>query len=185
MQATDREEVFRRKRGGGAELPLLERFVHFLESFLFGDRFLLTGADVALKRTETLLDCLHVRQHQLEIDDLDVAKRIRLPFHVQDVRIVEDAHHVHDRVRLADMRKELIAEPFTLTRALHKTSDVHKLDDRRHFFLGFGKLRKLVDTFIRHRHHSDRRIDRTKWKILRRHAFACYGVKKRRLTDVG
>jgi len=55
---------------------------------------------------------------------------------VHHVGVVEAADHVHDRVHLADVRQELVAEPLTLGRALDEARDVHELDHRRTFFFG-------------------------------------------------
>ena len=52
------------------------------------------------------------------------------PGDVDHVRIVEAAHHHQDRVRLADVGEELVAEAFALRRALDEPGDVDDLDDR-------------------------------------------------------
>ena len=44
---------------------------------------------------------------------------------------VEAAHDVHDRVRLADVREELVAQALALRRARHEAGDVDELDRRR------------------------------------------------------
>jgi len=51
--------------------------------------------------------------------------------HVDDVRILEAAHHVGDGIRLADVREELVAEALALGGAGHQARDVDELDHRR------------------------------------------------------
>ncbi|MBR0443964.1 MAG: DUF937 domain-containing protein, partial [Clostridia bacterium] len=45
-----------------------------------------------------LLHRLDIREHQLRADGLDVARRVHAAVHVDDVLVVEAAHHVEDRV---------------------------------------------------------------------------------------
>src|SRR6185503_8391025 len=73
---------------------------------------------------------LQVREHQLGVDHLDVAHRVDRARDVMDVGILEAAHHLDDRVHLADVGEELVSQPLTLARALHQPGDVHELDRR-------------------------------------------------------
>ena len=43
-----------------------------------------------------------------------------------DVGIFKTAHHMRDRVDLADVGEKLVAEAFTLGGAAHQTRNVHK-----------------------------------------------------------
>ena len=63
-------------------------------------------------------------------------QRVDLARDVRDVVVLEAAHEMRDRVSLANVREELIAEPFALRRALDQARDVDELDDRRHDLLG-------------------------------------------------
>ena len=73
-----------------------------------------------------------VGQAELGLDDLDVGDRVDLAGDVDDVLVVEAAHDVDDRVGLADVGEELVAEAFALRRAGDEAGDVDELDDRRH-----------------------------------------------------
>ena len=57
---------------------------------------------------------VEVGEQQLGLDHLDVALRIDAALDVHDVRIVEAADDVQDRVGLADVGEELVAEPLAL-----------------------------------------------------------------------
>ena len=76
-----------------------------------------------------------IGERQLGVDDLDVGDRIDLAGDVDDVVVVEAAHHVRDRVGLADVGEELVAEAFALGRAGDQAGDVDELHDRRNHLL--------------------------------------------------
>ena len=92
---------------------------------------------------EALLDRRQVGQAQLGLDDLDVGDRVDLAGDVDHVLVVEAAHHVDDRIGLADVGEELVAEAFALGRAGDQARDVDELDDRRQHALGLDDLGQL------------------------------------------
>ena len=63
---------------------------------------------------------------------------------VHDVVVLEAAHHVRDRVDLADVREELVAEALALRGAGHEAGDVDELDRRRQDLLGLHDRRERV-----------------------------------------
>ena len=65
-------------------------------------------------RSSAALDGVEVGEHELGLDRLDVAQRVDAAVHVHDVRVLEAAHHLEDRVRLADVGEELVAEALAL-----------------------------------------------------------------------
>ena len=58
---------------------------------------------------------------------------------VGDVAVLEAAQHVDDRIDLADVGEELVAEPFALGGAADQPGDVDELD------LGLDLLRRARD----------------------------------------
>src|SRR5215218_2020268 len=64
------------------------------------------------------LGLLEVGEDQLGLDRLDVGARRDPPVGVDDVLVGVAAHDVQQRVRLADVGQELVAEPLALMRAL-------------------------------------------------------------------
>jgi hypothetical protein len=74
------------------------------------------------------LQRLQVGQDQLGRDRLDVAFRRHLAIHVADVRVREHPDHLADRVGLADVGQELVAQALALGRAAHQARDVHEPD---------------------------------------------------------
>ena len=50
---------------------------------------------------------------------------------MDDIVIIEAAHHVHNGIDLANVGEELVAESFALTRALNEARDIYKFDGGR------------------------------------------------------
>ncbi len=87
------------------------------------------GFLVALRRLlgeggDALFEAFEVRQQQLGLDRLGVGDGVDLVFDMLDVVILEAAQHMDDRVDLADVAEELVAEAFALRRAAHEAGDV-------------------------------------------------------------
>ncbi len=80
------------------------------------DRRLEVGLALGLAHQlgQPLLHCLEVGQDQLGVHRLDVAVRIDARVDVDDVVVVEGAHHLADGVGLADGRQELVAQPLSV-----------------------------------------------------------------------
>ena len=58
------------------------------------------------------LEALEVGQHQFGLDRGDVGQGVDAPLHMRHVAILETAHHVGDRIALANIRDKLVAESF-------------------------------------------------------------------------
>jgi hypothetical protein len=159
--------------------------VRFLERRQLRLGLLVGGARRALRPVKPLLHRGQVRQRQLELDYLAVAHRVHRAHHVRDIGILEAAHHVHDGVRLADVREELVAKPFALRRALHEPGDVNELHHRRHGFPWFDDVGNAVQTRVGHFYHPDVRLDGAERVVLGGGARGCQCVEKRGLPHVG
>src|SRR5207342_614664 len=96
----------------------------FFDYHRFGLCLLGTSADFFLQTVQAFLQRREIGQDQLGIDDLDVTHRIDRPTHVVDVAAFETANDLNNRVDLADMTEELVAETFARTSSLHQPSDV-------------------------------------------------------------
>ena len=77
---------------------------------------------------EAPLGLLEVGEHELGLDRLDVAQRVDAALGVDHVLVAVRAHDVHDRVGLADVREEAVAEPLALVRAGDEAGDVVEVD---------------------------------------------------------
>src|SRR5258708_2811625 len=95
--------------------------------------------------------------------------------------ILEAAQNVSDRVDLANIRKELIAETLALGCAPDKSRDINEGQPRWDSRLRFGNARDLVERLIRHRTLADMRLDGEKG-IVR--GFGC-GCLRERIEKCG
>ena len=131
------------------------------------------------------LERLQVGEHQLGADRLEVAGRVDPARDVHDVRVGEPAHHLRDRVRLADVREELVAEPLPLAGALDDAGDVDERDRRGHDLLGVEDLGERLQARVGQVDDADVRLDRRERVVRREHVVLGQRVEERRLADVG
>jgi hypothetical protein len=116
-------------------LALIEvRHDHIDElNFLF--RFLVAALGFLFAGRAAFFESRHVGEDELRVDDLDVADWVDRAEFVDDIVVFETTDHLNDRVSLADVGKELVAESGAFRGAFHKSGDVDKLDRRGDQFL--------------------------------------------------
>ena len=86
--------------------------------------------------------------HQLGLDRLDVAQRIDAALGMDDAVVAVRAHDVHDRVGLADVGQEAVAQPLALVRAGDEAGDVVEVDRVVDDLGGAERLRDLVQALV-------------------------------------
>jgi hypothetical protein len=166
---------------GLAGLEDRERFLRCIEHGRVG----LLALDFLLEARNRLLKGLHVGEDQLGVDRLHVAVRVDLAVDVRDVAVGEAAHHLRDRVGLADVGEELIAEPLALTRAAHDSGDVDERHRRGKDLLRSEDLREAVQARIRKLDDADVRLDRCERVVRREDVVLGESVEQGRLAHVG
>ncbi len=178
--------LLRRQLDGQRRLAGIERVLDLHQHGVFRGRVLVAALDLFRDAFAALPHRLEIREHQLGIDDLDVADRIHRPRHVQHILIVKAPHHLHDGVDLADVRQELVAEPFPVAGALDQAGDVHELDRGGDHHLGPGDPLQLGKPGIRHGDDADVGVDGAE-RIVGRFGLAGAGdgVKQGGLADIG
>ena len=142
-----------------------------------------TCADLVVA-VQALLDRAHVGEAELGLDHLDVGHRVDLARDVDDVLVLEAAHHVDDRVGLADVGEELVAEAFALRCAGDEAGDVDEFDDRRHDLLGLDDRRPAREARVGQLDDADVRLDRAERIVLGRDAGLRQGIEEGGLADV-
>lgn len=145
---------------------------------------LLLEAGLLLEARDLLLDGLQVREDQLRVDRLDVVLGRDLAVDVDDVLVLEGADDLADRVRLADVREELVAQALTLGSAAHDARDVDEVDRRREDLLGAEDLRELAEAGVGDADHAHVRLDRGERVVGRQHVVLGQGVEQGRLADI-
>ena len=144
----------------------------------------LLAAQVLLQLRQRVLDGLHIRQDQLGVDRVDVVRRVHAAVDVHDVVVLERTHDLADRVGLADVGQELVAQALALGRALDDAGDVHERDGGRHDLLGVHELGEHRQTVVRQRHDAGIRLDGGERIVLRQHVVAGQCVEQCGLAHV-
>ena len=89
-----------------------------------------------------------------------------------NIVVLKTAHHLHDGIHFATVRKELVAQTFALRRAFDEAGDIHELDDRRDQLVRTADLGEHGKALVRHGDHPHIRLYRAERKICR----LCFGV---------
>ena len=105
--------VFAEALKGAGGLALLEMCLELFQNVYVEQQLLVCLGRLA-RALQTAFQMLDVRKNELEIDGLDVARRIDRALDVNDVLVVEAADNVYDCVDLADMGQELVAQTLAL-----------------------------------------------------------------------
>ena len=174
-----------REVDGAQRRAFVDRLRRFRQRVGHRLRVLLADARQTADAVEPFGDRVEVGEHQLRLDDLDVALRIDRRLDVDDVRIVEAADDVQDRVGLADVGEELVAEPFPFARAANEAGDVDDLQVGVDRLLALSERGELVEPRIDDRHDADVRLDRAERIVRALRAGGGQRVEDRRLADVG
>src|SRR3546814_6060831 len=82
-----------------------------------------------------------------------------------DVVVLETAQDVDDRVDLADIAEELVAQSFALRRAAHQSRDIDEGELGRDDLLAARDRGELVEPVVGARDIADVRLDRAKGEI--------------------
>ena len=125
-----------------------------------------------------------IGERQLGVDHVDIFRRIHFARDVNDVFVLEAAHHVADRFGFADVGQELVAQAFTFRRAFYQARDVDELHGGRHQALRFDDLRQLIKARIRHRHHAGVGLNGAEGEVSRFDARFSQRVEQGGFTDV-
>jgi hypothetical protein len=96
-----------------------------------------------------------VGQGQLELDDAEVLDRV---VRAVDVAVDEGAQDEHDRVDLADVGQELVAQALALARPLDEAADVDDLHRGVDDVLRLGHHRQPIEPIVGDRGDADVRV---------------------------
>ena len=138
-------------------------------------RLLVAAFGRAFGLGEGRLQGLHVGQHQLDLDRLDVRERLDRARHVDHVGVLEAADDLEDGVDLADVAEELVAEPFPFARPLHDPGDVHEAERRGDELLGDDVLADHRQAIVGDAHDPFVRLDGAEGVIR---ALGCLGARE-------
>ena len=132
-------------------------------------RRILATFGILLKARLRLLDRSQISQHKFGLDGLDIARGVDLARHMNHIRVAEEAYDLADRVSLANVVQELVAQAFAVRSALDQARNVNELDRGRHDAIGIVDLSQAIHARIGHRHDAHVRLDGGE-RIIRRQA---------------
>ncbi len=151
--------LFGAELGEPRRLALAQKHERLLEQRQLRLRLLVAALGLLLDRRRALLAGVEIGEHQLGLDRLRVGNGIDAVLDMRDVVVLEAAQHVGDRVHLADVGEELVAEPFALRRAAHETGDVDEREPRRDDLRRLGDRGERVEPLVRHADLADVGLD--------------------------
>jgi len=134
---------------------------------------------------QLLLAAVEVGEDQFQIDDFDIAPGVDAVGDVNDVVILEAAHHVGDGVGLADVGEELVAQAFTLGGTGDQAGDVDEFHGGGQDALGLDDLGQRRQAGVRHRHDAAVRLDGAEGEVFRCDTGFGQSVEQGGLADVG
>ncbi len=100
-----------------------------------------------------------IGKYQLQIDSFDIANRVDRAVHMYNVGVLKATHNMDNRVHLADVRKELIAQAFALACPAYKPRNVYKFNYSGRRLCGIIHFRKLCKPFVRYGNNAHIRVD--------------------------
>jgi len=138
-----------------------------------------------LRLRQKIVEVLDVGEHEFDLDRLHVRHGVHRAGHVDHVGVLEAADDLENRVDLADVGEELVAETFALARPLHNPGDVDELERGGDHFLWRDVFRDPLEPVVGHAHHPFVGLDRAK-RIVRALGGLRLreGVEKSALADV-
>ncbi len=158
---------------------------HLAQPRLLGGRRPIAAARLFCDPLDATFGLLEVREHELGLDRFDVCDRVDPALGMDHVLIAVHAHDVHDRVGLADVGEELVAEPLAFVGSRHQAGDVVEVDRVPHDLRGADGRRDLLQALIAHRHHRDVRLDRRERVVGRLGTGFGERVEQRGLAGIG
>ena len=172
------------RRDGASGTAGMERVDQLAQPGLLGDRGTLAAARVAHDARMAALGLLEVGEDQLGLDRLDVGERIDAALGMDDRVVVVRAHDVDDRVGLADVREEAVAEALAAVRAGDEPGDVMEVDRVRHDVRRMQQLGEAVEALVFDGDDGDVRLDRRERVVRGIDAGLRERVEERRLAGV-
>ena len=137
------------------------------------------------KARQRLIDRGDVGQHELGLNGFDVALRVDLLGNVLDIGVAEETNDLANRIGLANVGQELIAQALALACAGNQASNVNEFDRCRHDFSRMVDFREFIQTIIGNGNHARIGLNGGKRIVRSEPGFLGKGGEKRRLANVG
>ena len=136
-----------------------ERLGQFLQPALLVRRLTLSPPGLAADALQPALDLLEVRVQELGLDGGHVVERVDATGGMDHALVAVAAHDVQDRVGLADVAQEPVAQALAAVGVGHQAGDVVELDRVGSDLRGAHHLRHPVEPGVGHRDHRHVGLD--------------------------
>jgi hypothetical protein len=124
------------------------------------------SADVLL--ADSVIDHIEIGHREFEVDDADIIERIDRSFVVtENLRVIEAAHHFHDRIAFADGRQELVAQALAFGGAFDQAGDIVEIEGGIDLALRLEHVGQKIEPLIGNEADPGVRIDGGERIILR------------------
>ena len=137
------------------------------------------------KARQRLIDRGDVGQHELGLNGFDVALRVDLLGNVLDIGVAEETNDLANRIGLANVGQELVAQALALACTGNQASNVNEFDRCRHDFSRMVDFREFIQTIIGNGNHARIGLNGGKRIVRGEPGFLGKGGEKRRLANVG
>ena len=178
-----------RRQGRGRHRPrrlaTAEALDHELEPVAFRGRLLGAGVRQLSDSLQPALRLFEIGEQQLGVHQLGVGDRVDSPLGMRNPLVAVGADHVADRVGLADLGQEAIAQPLAGRGALHQPGDVSELDRLRDLRARTGGLGNGRQAMVGDLDDGDVRLHRRERVDGGLRRGPRKGVEERRLARVG
>ena len=130
-------------------------------------------------------DRREIGQREFGVDGLNVRQRIDFAGDVDNVFIFETAHDMRNRISLANVGEELVAETFALGRTCDQPRDVDEFHDRRHHLFRLDDDRQRSQAWVRHFDDADIGLDGAERVVFRRDTRLGQRIEQGGFADIG
>ena len=145
----------------------------------------LVVARLLFQPRDRALESLHVGEDQFGFNDLDIGSGVDVAVDVHDVVVIEDPDDLTDRVALADVGQELVAQAGALRGALDDAGDVDEGHRCRDDAFGSEHLGQPGQPGVGQRNHTLIGLDGGEGVVGRQYIVAGQRIEQGRFSDVG
>ena len=124
--------------------------------------------------TNAVLDGFEVLHNELGVDNLFVPHGVYRAVNVGNVLVVEAAQNVNNRIGIANVGKEFIAQALAPRSAFHQTCNIDNLDGGRYHTLGVVNLGELGKPLVGYGDYAHIGVDGAEREVCR----LCLGVRQ-------
>ncbi len=125
-----------------------------------------------------------IGKSQFSIDSVNIISGINFTSNMDDIVIFKATHYMANRFGFTNIGQELVTQPFTFRGPFYQACDIHELHRGWQNALRFYNLGQLVQTRIRHWHHTRIGFNGTEREVSGFNTRLCQRVEQGGFTNV-